>query len=92
MLRAGTGVIVAAVKGDGAGIGDFLEEGAEQGRFAGPVGADQGSDLAARQLGGQAAQDIVAAQMNVQIFYGNQRMTHGSALTIASMFSRIFVR
>ncbi len=50
MTRVRVRMIVAAMKGNLPGVGDFLEHGAEQRGFPRAIETDKGRDFAMRQL------------------------------------------
>ena len=89
-------MIVAAVKGDLPGIGDLLDQGAEQRTLAAAVEPDEGGDAAAGQVGIDPPEDRIAAQLHLQIPDADQRRRHfevssaGSGMFRASRFARIF--
>ena len=69
---------VPPVEDDGAVIGlDDAADGTQQGRLAGPVGAEEGDDLALADLDGDVAQHLDAVVADVQLAYGEQRQAPG---------------
>jgi len=66
-------VIVPAVVLNRSLILPFTEHGAEQGRFAGAVQADEGGDLTSYKLGVHAVEYDLTTASNAQVAEGNER-------------------
>lgn len=88
---------------DRAAIVDLAEEGEQERRFAGAVGANDGGDAAGLDVGGDAVEDVQAAQHDADVFeadapgLGGGRVIrlgwggHGSRFTLVLCHTEIVV-